>query len=626
MVSEVISSSPTPAHRCEILCDFGQLEALAGEWDRLWLADGQGEVFQSFSWNRAWWKACGSSLDLCTPVVYVGSKVLGILPLVRRLNAGGSGVRLEFLGSPHADYADVICEEENTVQVLSACFGELQKLGDWQEGFLDGLPEESRIARHFAKLSAEVRTNSQLIASDQCYTIQLGERASEILDGLARKQHLRRRQNKLEKAGKVVFRHLESVDDALAHLELFFRSQRRRRAIHGKSSASESEDFRELLRCLVKEFDLKRDLHFGVLELNEKPIAWHISFEINQKLVFYQQTFEVDAWDFAPGEALLRYLLLFAKGRITREFDFTRGDEPFKARFGNHSRQMYQVWLQRRGLRGRISGMRRRAAGSAKARLGKLRTAAKADKGIFERWRGARRWWLEHLSTSSPKLEPSIEDQQNARSSVASSVSSANQNVAVYVRPDIVRPGAIVSAIPSVLANGPALPSQVCLIPAGLGDLVDFAQQNPQILTPTRVLDLRERFRQGDRAFVQRSGELVLRVGWITQRPLKEVLRIADPPQTPDFLLTQPALTLYELWEGNCSLKALPSEQTDCQGLDPFNQVFEFLQEEAARLDVFLYLSCSRNAKSLSEHAERRGFKKVLELKRGKLAFIKKQD
>jgi CelD/BcsL family acetyltransferase involved in cellulose biosynthesis len=564
-------ASPLP-DRCEIVRDFARLEALAPEWSRLWEADPLGEVFQSFAWNRAWWRACGASVELCTPVVFAGREVIGILPLIRRNG------RLEFLGSPHADYGDVICAEESTGQVLAWSLRELQKLGDWREGFLDGLPEESRIVRHFAELPADVRGDLQLIASERCYTIQLGEHPAEMLDGLARKQHLRRRQNKLEKAGKVVFRHIENVPEALQHLEMFFVCQRRRRALHGKSSAAESEDFRQLLRNLVQDFDLKNDLHFGVLELDAKPIAWHLSFEAHDKLVFYQQTFAVDAWDFAPGEALLRYLLLFAKGRVTREFDFTRGDEPFKARFGNHERVVYQLWMQPRGLGGKVSGARRKLAGSMQGAITRLRSAAKQDKGIFERWRAARAWWTEHA-------QPRAGDSQTTRASFAGTIWK-NETLLVLAA-----------------GQAPMTPSKapnVVLTLAGLGDLVDFAQENPQVIRPTRVLDLRERFRNGDRAFLyQREGRSVS-IAWVSERPLQELLQLPG-----DAAELERAMILYELWESRSSTRADTAA------------VLASLRSQAELLQLPLWIVCDEKSEMLGE-AERVGFQRRYKVHRRK--------
>jgi CelD/BcsL family acetyltransferase involved in cellulose biosynthesis len=574
------------ASRCEVVRDFSRLEALAPEWTRLWEADPQGEIFQSFLWNRAWWQACGAAVKLCTPIVFAGSELLGILPLVQRNG------RLEFLGYPQADYGDVICAEASTVQVLESSLRELQKHGEWREGLLDGLPQESRIVRHAAKLPADVRGSVQLVASETCYTILLGDQPAGTLDSLARKQHLRRRQNKLEKAGKVVFRHLESLPEALHHLDLFFVCQRRRRAIHGKSSAAESAEFRELLRNLVQAFDLKEDLHFGVLELDGRPLAWHVSFEAHNKLVFYQQTFEVDAWDFAPGEALLRYLLLFAKGRVGREFDFTRGDEPFKARFANHGRTVYKLWVERRGIRGRVVGAARRAEGTILGWVRRARKAAKAEKGIFERWRFARAWWDEHVPWRAGN---------RMVSGNASGAEGRRQGFARYIWEDetvtVLAHGAGESDGPLDHGRG-----DTRVTPGGLGELVDFAQQNPHVISATQVLGLRERFRKGDRALIEWDGSHSVRVAWVATRPLGDVVRL--PRIVPEL---EPSLIVYELWES----KVLGSTE--------ITVLLDGLVREARGLGLPLWI-CSKSASEGTwSEAERRGFQKRLEIRRRKL-------
>ena len=565
------------ADRCEIVRDFAKLEALAADWDRLWDGDDRGEIFQSFLWARAWWGACGRTVELCTPVVYAGSDVLGILPLIVREG------RLEFLGSPHADYGDVICAEAASGQVLEWSFRTLQKQGGWREGLLDGLPAESRIVRHAVTMPASVRGDLQLIAAETCYAIRLGDQAAEILDGLARKQHLRRRQNKLEKAGKVAFRHLESVPEALQHLELFFVCQRRRRAIHGKSSAAESEEFRQLLRNLIREFDLKQRLHFGVLELNGRPLAWHLSFEVHDKLVFYQQTFEVDAWDFAPGEALLRYLLLFAKGRVGREFDFTRGDEPFKARFSNHERTVYRLWLQRPGLLGGMTGAARRAEGQVRGAIGKLRTTAKKDKGFFERWRTAQTWLRERGDWIAGKGKGADSETGGGRSSVRGM--SQGRTIAVF-ESGYEREGRARLADEARVRSG------------GLGELVDFAQENPRVISPTKILSLRERFRKGDQVWIEWHLKSPVRVAWAATRDLREVIEL--PEDSPE---VEKAMIVYEVWEAQAGKSG---------DLSP---MLDRLVAESDALRLPLWICCVGDS-ALKVEVERRGLRKKYEIRR----------
>jgi CelD/BcsL family acetyltransferase involved in cellulose biosynthesis len=571
------------ADRCELVRDFSGVEALAPEWNRLWEADPRAEVFQSFLWNRAWWQACGGSVELCTPVVFAGSDVLGILPMIRRNG------RLEFLGAPQADYGDVICSEADTPQVLAWSLRELQKQDGWREGLLDGLPEESRIVRHWAKLPIDVRRNLQLVASEKCYTILLNDKP-EILERLTSKQHLRRRQNKLEKAGKLAFRHLESVPEALQHLEMFFLCQRRRRAIHGKTSAAENEEFRRLLRNLVQDFDLKNHLHFGVLELDSRPLAWHLSFEVHDKLVFYQQTFEVDGWDFAPGDVLLRYLLLFAKDRVHREFDFTRGDEPFKARFANHQRTVYKLWLQRPGLRGKAVGISRNLNGAAQEWMRKARAAAKAEKGIFEAVRSARAWWAGRTQWLSGKRSepPSDRDFISGSKSLARMIWEDKRVILLLWE--------------SANRDAQDLPPGARVTAGGLGDLVDFAQQNPQVISPTEILALRERFRKGDRALIEWQESRPMKVAWLATRPLNEVVGLPDivPPLGA-------ALVVYELWQ---------SEVEESPDVLP---LLHFMVRDAESVGLSLWISCNESSPWIRSGLLQRGFRRRLEIRQQRL-------
>ena len=51
------------------MSDFARLEELSADWDRLWRADPVGEIFQTFAWHRAWWRAYRGEVDLCCVVV-----------------------------------------------------------------------------------------------------------------------------------------------------------------------------------------------------------------------------------------------------------------------------------------------------------------------------------------------------------------------------------------------------------------------------------------------------------------------------------------------------------------------------------------------------------------------------
>jgi hypothetical protein len=316
-----------------------------------------------------------------------------------------------------------------------------------------------------------------------------------------------------------------------------------------------------------------------------------LSFEFGDKFLFYQQTFEVDGWDFAPGDVLLRYLLLFARDRVHREFDFTRGDEPFKARFANHQRTVYRLWLQRPGLRGKAVGFSRNINGAVQAWIRSARAAAKADKGIFETGRSARAWWAGRTQWPGGKQSESASDKDFTPGS--------NSLARMFWEDTRVILFSGEGASTAAATNQPA---GARVVAGGLGDLVDFAQQNPRLISPTKILSLRERFRRGDLALIQWLGSRPVQVAWLTTRPLLEVAGL--PNVVPPFC---PALLVYELWQSQCQ-----------ESLDVLTILNSAVREAESR-GLPLWVSCTEPSPWMLSGLEQQGFRKRFEIRQQKL-------
>ena len=125
------------ALRCEVATDFRELENISQDWERLWQADSGAEIFQTVEWARAWWQSYGHDFALCSPIVFEGNKIIGILPLVKRGNI------VQFLGTPEADYTDLLCEEGREKEVLTVALGALfQSIKHWDECILQHLAKD----------------------------------------------------------------------------------------------------------------------------------------------------------------------------------------------------------------------------------------------------------------------------------------------------------------------------------------------------------------------------------------------------------------------------------------------------------------------------------------------------
>jgi CelD/BcsL family acetyltransferase involved in cellulose biosynthesis len=373
--------------RCEMVSDFGRLEEFLPEWRRLWQSDSQAEIFQTPEWAVAWWRAFGHSYTLCSLVVFAENEVVGIVPLVKR-----DGV-IQFLGTPEADYADIVCEEEWTEEVLAVAFKTLREsVSGWSECVWQHLSRDSRIMRHYRALPRELLSNLHCLASERYQTILIRENRDAVFGSLLGKKHTRRRRNKLQKAGQVRFHHLSTQQAAGTCLNDFFRHHIRRHAAIGRRSVYAAPESCQFIRMLFA--NLGSAVRFGVLELDGRPLAWHFGFQVNGKFMLYQHTFDVAKADYTPGELLLWNLFEYAKDNVTREFDFGKGDEPYKSRFANHSRETFSLFIEPFGFKGRTRGLARKVQGHVLPHLLEMKQTVKSNRASLRAFRSMRTWVL----------------------------------------------------------------------------------------------------------------------------------------------------------------------------------------------------------------------------------------
>lgn len=331
---------------CEVVENFAALERIATEWERLWREHSDLSIFQNFRWLRAFWKAYGDELQVCSLVARREDHVVGILPLVLKDD------ELQFLGTPESDYNDVICRREHTEAVVHAFVRYLLKMpARWRSGFFANVAASSQLNQALQQLPGDLKRHFQTVFYMECPTIQLGHDREETLRRLLKKESLKRHENRLQKLGVLGFRHLDDRDEIRRHLENFFEQHTARHLMaHGGSSSPlqfQRPRSRAFYQALADELDPSSELRFAVLELDGRPVAYHFGFESKRSYLWYKPTFDVGFSKYSPGEVLLRNLLRYARDSELREFDFTIGDEQFKHRFANCRKENLAIYLER---------------------------------------------------------------------------------------------------------------------------------------------------------------------------------------------------------------------------------------------------------------------------------------
>jgi CelD/BcsL family acetyltransferase involved in cellulose biosynthesis len=533
------SVASTSELRCEVATEFAQLQAVASEWDRLWESDLRGEIFQTFGWAKAWWRAYGEKFHLCSLLVYEGKTLIGVVPLVRRGNV------LEFLGVPQADYADMICEESRAAEVLAAAFEALNRVEGWNECSLEHVARHSRIARHSAELPPKLRRRMHVVASDRYQTIVLRENRDEVFKQFLGKNHTKRRQNKLQKAGRLQFRFMERKAEAQQYLSDFFRQHVRRRAVMGRASACANPEFRNFLRALVEEVEPGERLRFGVLELNDQPMGWGLGFQVNGKFLFYQHTFDLDTWDYSPGEVVLWNLLEYARQNVTREFDFGKGEEAYKNRFTNYAREMCAVYVERPGVAGAVRGLRRRAESRAHRVMGDLKGKLQAHRPTLTLVRAVENWTAETLNAARrAKKDGSLVRFAGEMGARLVRRKAQKNTLEVFVEEPFVEDGAELAGGDAMRGNdfrnndfqgtdfqgndfqsgdsqnrdaqnNDRQNNDTEVQARRLGDLVDLALERPDRLALAELPKFRQRLKRGDRVYVVREKSQITLIAWV---------------------------------------------------------------------------------------------------------------
>jgi CelD/BcsL family acetyltransferase involved in cellulose biosynthesis len=104
------------------------------------------------------------------------------------------------------------------------------------------------------------------------------------------------------------------------------------------------ENFRATIRCAFE----AGSLHLSFLEVGGKKAASYFSFDYRNQLWVYNSGMDRGYNEYSPGWVLLGELLQWANENGREAFDFMRGDEDYKFRFGGQKRDVLRITLSKK--------------------------------------------------------------------------------------------------------------------------------------------------------------------------------------------------------------------------------------------------------------------------------------
>ena len=331
---------------------YSELAPLAEEWNSL-LAESVTHIpFLRFEYLSAWWSTRGGGewpeADLAVVTARQAGHLAGIAPLFAARNRDGLAALL-LLGSIEiSDYLDVIAREADLPDFLAGLldFVAGPACPDWRLLDWHNLPEASPTLPVLQAQAAKLGWKFSLDRTYHVPSIPLKGDFETYLAGIDKKQRheIRRKMRRAYESGRAIRWYIVEDKASLeAEVEAFLALM----AQDPEKAAFLTPLMREQMHLACRAAFESGWLQLAFLEADGQKAAGYLNFDYLNRIWVYNSGIDQRFLDLSAGWVLLGHLLQWANENKRSEFDFMRGDEDYKYRFGGVDRFVVRAKLER---------------------------------------------------------------------------------------------------------------------------------------------------------------------------------------------------------------------------------------------------------------------------------------
>jgi CelD/BcsL family acetyltransferase involved in cellulose biosynthesis len=330
-----------------------ELISLEKEWNDLLAISASHVPFLRHEYITAWWQALGGG-EWSSGELYVVTArseeggLVGIAPLFLTDNRDGEPA-LMLLGSIEiSDYLDVIASPEDLPAFLEALLDHLAgdqapafRLLDWYN-LLDDTPTLPALQTASAKLGWIY--SQQLL--QHCPYIPLPGDWEKYICSIDKKQRheIRRKIRRAEEYYLPLRWYITQDGDTLdqevdGFLELMANDPNKAKFL--------TPTMRTQMHSIVRAAYKAGWLQLAFIEVNGEKAAGYLNFDYMNHIWVYNSGLDFRFGELSPGWVLLGYLLEWANEHKRQYFDFMRGDEQYKYRFGAIDRRVVRLTVRK---------------------------------------------------------------------------------------------------------------------------------------------------------------------------------------------------------------------------------------------------------------------------------------
>ena len=367
--------------RLALLKEIPEDENLQRQWNSLVMGAEQPQVFYTYEWTLAVYRAYGEKLRPLLFLGYEENRLAGVAALACDAASG----QVSFLCATTGDYCDFICADEARPAFVSEVLDALRRRG-FESVTLTNLPADSATVTALRQASGTNGYHLFARTAYQCAQVSLqpfqvkGPHSKATLPG---NKKLRRSLHTLGKSAIVRFDHLRSRAELEPALPQFIQAHVGRFLLTGQISNLARRERCTFLGELMKLLSAAGWLTVTRMLAGERTIAWNYGFQFAGSWFWYQPTFDSEFEKYSPGTCLLAKIIEEAcRTPGITIVDLGLGAEGYKEAFGNRSRETLYITL-RASVGKHASEMLRYGAASAVKASPKLEMVVRS---VVERW------------------------------------------------------------------------------------------------------------------------------------------------------------------------------------------------------------------------------------------------
>ena len=338
--------------RIEVHFESDGFWALKPEWNDLLQRSCCNTLFLTWEWQSTWWKHLGEgSLLLLGFRSEDDGRLVGIAPLFCTLTDGGQPV-LYLIGCRDvSDYLDLIIEQGQEDAVYQAL---LEYLGpeaqNWDLIDFCNIPQDSLTYVRLRELAEAQGYQTLVEIEDVCPIIDLPDTWDEYLMMLSKKQRheVRRKLRKSDAEADTRLIVVGIGHDLRAEMQDFI-------DLHQKSTPEKDQfmdpKMQEFFFDIAQVLQEQGWLQLVFVEMDGEKAAALLNFDYGDSILVYNSGYDPARFrHLSPGIIVTARSIELAVTLGRAHYDFLRGDEVYKYRFGAQDTQVRRLLMARPGV------------------------------------------------------------------------------------------------------------------------------------------------------------------------------------------------------------------------------------------------------------------------------------